>query len=1204
MNYKIALITLILAISCVFSQISAVSYEREDLAVLSVSGADMAHVELTNAYTKVGTEMYLTDCGLTTCYLTLVITPDAPLDARTIIGRVAGGNAEYVGAEVYETRVVPVPRNVYKTVERNYTEKNNVTNTTKIIFYNETVLDKVVIDNLPVADWYALNPELSAGVPRMVRLEYHKEPWAKADLVPELNGVRVENWAWWNSSWTSYQETNITCPTCNGVYYFNLTFPVSVSGEMRFTTNVSGTETECGGLWKNVNATAGEQEWIVNCTLNGTTTIRGYYNNNTGVSDLRNISKACDLGDDYPGSAYDTSKWDLFGNAPSVSGGLLRIDADEGLQSDRTFGVNKVVMFYANPAGTGGTNYIGFSEISATDYIAFLANNGVAPNGNYKARNINAGATTSEDTGVAQNSVSSIFKVARNASANSIFYINTTKTNTISTNLETGNLRVSTNAGGSASTYYVEYTCVYDGLWLAGYNASFSAWSGEINDTSTPINITPFTVTNQNYTIPQVETVKYNYSINYTLGTNDTSSSSANLEYLGVNFTGTCSNVSKNYSCYYNGLESAIVAINNSQNDAVWIIEVTNESGSRTERASSVTIGTIWGAWPSNTSSIIDIVEGATFNTTAYYTTASGVNMTLIAALTFNTSYGTAVCAGGSCVVNQTAPSVSSATIYGTNGTLNISSPFWRYYGGNVTEAVRNVSLFQNYSITSGYTMSYSGTVTNPNNANDSNWGTGATLNDGATMTFNYTLNQLYNLTWYVKDSGGTRALAVPSDCWRESASLRVSRAGTYFRYWCLNYTNDAYVNFSQVTPGTYLFYEQNLSALRSNYSEFIFPMARVLPVGLTDCSVGSPLFNYTCWNELDGSSETCNYSQTFILNTTTVNQIETFSGYDSAWSICFYPSTLIGNVSSTEEIYGTGFDTRFFYIFSTPLSSSVSYNETRWIGDSATTKLTFVYVKSAGVGEPGVYIYVQRLFIDENSFKTVGMGKTNDDGTAVVYLEPNDAFYKFVVVDSTGAVLYTSSTQQAGCASTAASCSVTLNIETSVVDFWDYVDGISSACTFDDTTKIYSCAFTVASGTSKYFVLDCYRWAQFGNKTLNCSKNTTTASGTLWCDLGDASTTGTFVCYLQSYSTGLILQEDTFNWAAIASWGTTGLFIALILIAIMAWVGTNFGPSMTILLAYVGFVVSWLFQFVDVDLLGIVGLGVVAGALMYVIKH
>jgi hypothetical protein len=194
----------ILIVGLGFTQVStgSVSYEREDKAVISDAFGTVAHVDLTNKYTKIGSEMYLQDCGLTTCYLTLTITPDSPLDARTIIGRVAGGAASYKGLEIYETRIISVPHNTYKTITENYTQYNNVSGKNETIFYNRTVPDKTVYVDTPITDWYPMNYSLmNAGTTYTLRLEYKKNALAKADLIPEINGIKVEGWAWWNTTW-------------------------------------------------------------------------------------------------------------------------------------------------------------------------------------------------------------------------------------------------------------------------------------------------------------------------------------------------------------------------------------------------------------------------------------------------------------------------------------------------------------------------------------------------------------------------------------------------------------------------------------------------------------------------------------------------------------------------------------------------------------------------------------------------------------------------------------------------------------------------------------------------------------------------------------------------------------------------------------------------------------------------------------------
>ena len=716
---------------------------------------------------------------------------------------------------------------------------------------------------------------------------------------------------------------------------------------------------------------------------------------------------------------------------------------------------------------------------------------------------------------------------------------------------------------------------------------------------SATINVSPtFVLNNYTWNSTQYGSVPYGYTINVTLPSWN-NLTSATVAYNGFSIPSTCSNVSQTYYCSITGIPAPLTASNGTAINATWVVDYT-DGITPVESNTTMPITLLYSVWATGINSSTLVAGGGPATVNVQYGNTAGITATLSGTawlLSAPTYTGALTCAAGVCTGSTTTPSVSSATLYQVEANITLTSSYW---GTTQNRVVRIEAT--HYATASNSTNTSSGTVTNPANGWDLNWSSYATLGaTGALEQFNYTFAQLYPMNWTVKDGGATRTFQIPNDCIRPTVSMRVQRLSTTaFNYSCYNYSSEGYssINITAALGGLTYVYEQNATRFQNN------SLVKVVPFGLTDCTVGSPLIYYSCFDETTDGSLTCDYEQTFIINTTSGNQIQTFSGTDDNWTICFYPSNLAGNLTSTEEITAGGYDTRFFYIFGTAFNSSVSFNETRWAGPSATTKLTFVYVKSAGVGEPGVYVYVERLFVANNTFKTVGMGKTNDDGTAVVYLEPNDAFYKFVVVDGAGTVLYTSSTQQVGCAATASSCSVTLNIETSVVDFWDYQDGMATACTFDNTTKMVTCSFTVLDGTSHYFQLDVYRWAQFGDKTLNCTKNTTTASGTLWCDMGDASTTGTFVYYLTSYTTGLILSEGTINWMAVASWGTTGLFIALVLIVVLSLIGTNFGPSITILLGYVGLILAWLFQFVNVDLLGIVGLGVVAGALMYVLKH
>jgi hypothetical protein len=305
--------------------------------------------------------------------------------------------------------------------------------------------------------------------------------------------------------------------------------------------------------------------------------------------------------------------------------------------------------------------------------------------------------------------------------------------------------------------------------------------------------------------------------------------------------------------------------------------------------------------------------------------------------------------------------------------------------------------------------------------------------------------------------------------------------------------------------------------------------------------------------------------------------------------------------VSSIERYDAVGYESRDYFLFEAETSGK-PYNQTIYLGTDADTQLTYIYVKRAGIKVTGAYVYVQKHFVSNDTFENVAMVKTDtSDGKGNTYLVPNDVWYRFIVVED-GSVVYTSETQHVACASTAPYCSVVLNIEASSIDFWDYKNGISSACTFSNATKIVSCTYTVLDGTSKVFEFYVYNFTS--GQVLLYNTNTTTASGTSFYDLGDANTTGHYTYYLRVND--YVLQSGSINMNTVTSWGEDSPILALLIILTLAFAFSVAGPTMMIVGAYLGFVVSWLFDFInlgDQSLAIVGGLGVVVGVLIYAFK-
>jgi hypothetical protein len=300
----------------------------------------------------------------------------------------------------------------------------------------------------------------------------------------------------------------------------------------------------------------------------------------------------------------------------------------------------------------------------------------------------------------------------------------------------------------------------------------------------------------------------------------------------------------------------------------------------------------------------------------------------------------------------------------------------------------------------------------------------------------------------------------------------------------------------------------------------------------------------------------------------------------------------LSANISSIEQYSATSYQTRDCFLFDVAIGNT-SYNQTIYMVDDTDGKLTYIYVKDAGQPVSGVYVYIQKHFVDENSFKTVGMVKTDTtDGKGNTYTVPNDVWYRFQVYDEDeDELLFQSETQHVACSASDAYCIVVLNIQQSTVEAWDYIDGIASNCTWTNATKIYACSFNVLDGTSHTFTLYVYNIS--GDKTLLYNASTVTSSGTLWYDLGGDSLDGRYTMYLIAQSTPWILQDFTVDLSALIDWGEDGLIIALVIIMVCAFLFARAGAGMVVLGAYLGLVVSWLFQFVK---LGQEGLGIIAG--------
>lgn len=381
---------------------------------------------------------------------------------------------------------------------------------------NETCEDKgkMVKQDYDCSVWMPLDPkklEVSSKGMKKVRIcgeiipELGPNGYSYAiDHIPSFMGYEFEGLDWWNVSWvnrsyTDISVTNITTPSM----YFNVTAQGAYGDEIRFTTNASGSEAECGGWWKVQNESL--NRYILNCSLsNGTTRIAYYYGNTTevGASSKNNISLACRFGDNFDGTALSAYWTADAGVTATVSSGLLNVSGSTsyvGIWGNVNFNPYSKIWSYVNMTTTWneGQRFAAFRGSSGNDRVEIYYPS-------VAAKNLYTSASASGTGGTYTYTLTNDF-VKHELHWNTTraeFRINGISLINKTTNIPAIQLPISFRQIGGSNKYSVDWVCGFDDLNDPHLVASFSAW---VNETSgggggtIPLSVTTHSPTNTTY---------------------------------------------------------------------------------------------------------------------------------------------------------------------------------------------------------------------------------------------------------------------------------------------------------------------------------------------------------------------------------------------------------------------------------------------------------------------------------------------------------------------------------------------------------------------------------------------------------------------------------------------------------------------------------------------------------------------------------
>jgi len=317
-----------------------------------------------------------------------------------------------------------------------------------------------------------------------------------------------------------------------------------------------------------------------------------------------------------------------------------------------------------------------------------------------------------------------------------------------------------------------------------------------------------------------------------------------------------------------------------------------------------------------------------------------------------------------------------------------------------------------------------------------------------------------------------------------------VSTDTNFTFYWGITLSDNTEVNLSSQNQTVYNLAVDNCSSYTNTLFNFtvldeeeqtIIPSVTIeTALNFYDSTRDNLVFNYS--NQFEGVNPLAICLNRNITNETSYS-VDVIVRYESSEHANEYYNI----VNSTIDIDTTGQD---ITLYDLNLSDSTEFQLTF-------TGADFLPVENA-------LIYVDRQYIQEDTFKTVELPKTDYNGQTILHLVRNDVIYNIRILKD-GEVLGNFENIVAFCQDfTIGDCKIELNAFDSVEAIYNYDDSLGiifTEPTYNETSDKITFNFVTEDGSAKTVKLEVTRNDIFGNRSI-CNSTLTSSGGTLTCNI------------------------------------------------------------------------------------------------------
>ena len=261
-------------------------------------------------------------------------------------------------------------------------------------------------------------------------------------------------------------------------------------------------------------------------------------------------------------------------------------------------------------------------------------------------------------------------------------------------------------------------------------------------------------------------------------------------------------------------------------------------------------------------------------------------------------------------------------------------------------------------------------------------------------------------------------------------------------------------------------------------------------------------------------------------------------------------------------------------------------------------TDVTFTVQDNSGNKLNNATIRLKRYYLSTNSYRTVAMSRTNEEGNTQIDVDFNDAFYETLTT------FKAFSLRTIGAKIISTTRILTLQLTADPFELIDGTDDLTTSLTFNNNTQTFSYVFTQLGGLNTKGTLDVI-FITPTSSSLVCTSTDTTSSGTLICQVNTTNATGTYTAkgYVTVGNKNVLTNTVNIITGITAQLrdivGEQGFFFAILISGTLAGLGALVSPAVAMVMFLVGIFIS---NFLGFSVIAASGLGLLIIITMVVI--